>query len=89
MTWTIINSIMSAILIPTVIYNSYVHKKTQRMLNDAELEVKKYLTEVEKSFEKQDKINDEQAKFNEAATTNFMRHEDALRIIVNHIKNAE
>ncbi|MGV0057426.1 hypothetical protein ACQ5RW_00990 [Lactobacillus gasseri] len=50
MTWTIINSIMSAILIPTVIYNSYVHKKTQRMLNDAELEVKKYLTEVEKSF---------------------------------------
>ncbi len=46
----IINSIMSAILIPTVIYNSYVHKKTQRMINDAELEVKKYLTEVEKSF---------------------------------------
>lgn len=53
------------------------------------LEVKKYLTEVEKSFEKQDKINDEQAKFNDAATTNFIRHEDALRIIVNHIKNAE
>lgn len=42
------------------------------MLNDAELEVKKYLTEVEKSFEKQDKINDEQAKFNDAATTNFI-----------------
>ena len=41
---------MSAILIPTVIYNSYVHKKTQRMINDEELEVKKYITEVEKSF---------------------------------------
>lgn len=88
MTWTIINSIMSAILIPVIIYDSYVERKTQKMLNDAELEVKKYLTEVEKSFEKQDKINDEQAKFNDA-TTNFIRHEDALRVIVNHIKNAE
>lgn len=73
---------MSAILIPVIIYDSYIERKTQKMLNDAELEVKKYLTEVEKSFEKQDKIND-------AATTNFIRHEDALRIIVNHIKNAE
>lgn len=31
----------------------------------------------------------QQAKFNDAATTNFIRHEDALRVIVNHIKNAE
>ena len=59
------------------------------MLENAKLELKSYLTEVEKSFEKQDKINDEQVKFNEAATTNFIRHEDALRVIVNHIKNAE
>lgn len=49
---------MSAILIPVIIYDSYIERKTQKMLNDA-------------------------------ATTNFIRHEDALRIIVNHIKNAE
>ncbi len=80
---------MSAILIPVIIYDSYVERKTQKMLNDAELELKKYLTEIEKSFEKQDKINDEQATFNGSATTNFIRHEDALKIIVNHIKNSE
>lgn len=38
---------MSAILIPVIIYDSYIERKTQKMLNDAELEVKKYLTEVE------------------------------------------
>lgn len=47
---------MSAILIPVIIYDSYIERKTQKMLNDAELEVKKYLTEVEKSFENRIKL---------------------------------
>ncbi|MFY1801107.1 hypothetical protein [Lactobacillus paragasseri] len=56
MTWTIINSIMSAILIPVIIYDSYIERKTQKMLNDAELEVKKYLTEVENHLKNRIKL---------------------------------
>ncbi len=47
---------MSAILIPVIIYDSYIERKTQKMLNDAELEVKKYLTEVENHLKNRIKL---------------------------------
>ncbi|MTE02744.1 hypothetical protein [Lactobacillus johnsonii] len=51
--------------------------------------IRKYLNEIEESFEKQERINDVQSKFNGSVTTNFVRHEDALKIIVNYIRDAK
>ncbi|MDD7005605.1 MULTISPECIES: hypothetical protein [Lactobacillus] len=51
--------------------------------------IRKYLNEIEESFEKQERINNAQSNFNESVTTNFIRHEDALKIIVNYIRDAK
>lgn len=59
------------------------------MLDDVQVMLKKYLNETEKSFEKQERINDGQSKFNGSVTTNFIRHEDALKIIVNYIRDVK
>lgn len=59
------------------------------MLDEAQEMIRKYLNEIEESFEKQERINDVQSKFNGSVTTNFVRHEDALKIIVNYIRDAK
>lgn len=51
--------------------------------------IRKYLNETEKSFERQERINNAQSNFDESVTTNFIRHEDALKIIVNYIRDAK
>lgn len=82
MTWIIINSILLVIVSGLIIYNNHLQKSTQKM-------IRKYLNEIEESFEKQERINNAQSNFNESVTTNFIRHEDALKIIVNYIRDAK
>ena len=59
------------------------------MLDDVQEMIRKYLNEIEESFEKQERINNAQSNFNESVTTNFIRHEDTLKIIVNYIRDAK
>lgn len=89
MTWIIINSILSVIVSGLIIYNNHLQKNTHKMLDEAQEMIKKYLNEIEESFEKQERINNAQSNFNESVTTNFIRHEDALKIIVNYIRDAK
>lgn len=89
MTWIIINSILSVILSGLIIYNNHLQKNTHKMLDEAQEMIRKYLNEIEESFEKQERINNAQSNFNESVTTNFIRHEDALKIIVNYIRDAK
>lgn len=89
MTWTIINSVLSVILSALIIYNNHLQKNTHKMLDDVQEMIRKYLNEIEESFEKQERINNAQSNFNESVTTNFIRHEDALKIIVNYIRDAK
>lgn len=89
MTWIIINSVLSVILSALIIYNNHLQKNTHKMLDDVQVMIRKYLNEIEESFEKQERINNAQSNFNESVTTNFIRHEDALKIIVNYIRDAK
>ncbi|CCI82307.1 hypothetical protein CBF58_08745 [Lactobacillus taiwanensis] len=89
MTWIIINSILSVIVSGLIIYNNHLQKNTHKMLDEAQEMIRKYLNEIEESFEKQERINNAQSNFNESVTTNFIRHEDALKIIVNYIRDAK
>lgn len=89
MTWTIINSILSVVLSALIIYNNHLQKNTHKMLDEVQEMIRKYLNETEKSFERQERINDIQSQFNGSVTTNFVRHEDALKIIVNYIRDAK
>lgn len=89
MTWIIINSVLSVILSALIIYNNHLQKNTHKMLDDVQEMIRKYLNEIEESFEKQERINNAQSNFNESVTTNFIRHEDALKIIVNYIRDAK
>lgn len=89
MTWIIIDSILSIIVSALIIYNNHLQKSTQKMLDEVQEMIRKYLNEIEESFEKQERINDRQSKFNESVTTSFIRHEDALKIIVNYIRDAK
>lgn len=89
MTWIIINSILSVILSGLIIYNNHLQKNTHKMLDEAQEMIRKYLNQIEESFEKQERINNAQSNFNESVTTNFIRHEDALKIIVNYIRDAK
>lgn len=89
MTWIIINSILSVIVSGLIIYNNHLQKNTQKMLDEAQEMIRKYLNEIEESFEKQERINNAQSNFNESVTTNFIHHEDALKIIVNYIRDAK
>ena len=59
------------------------------MLDDVQEMIRKYLNEIEESFEKQERINNAQSNFNESVTTNFICHEDTLKIIVNYIRDAK
>lgn len=89
MTWIIINSILSVIVSGLIIYNNHLQKNTHKMLDEAQEMIRKYLNQIEESFEKQERINNAQSNFNESVTTNFIRHEDALKIIVNYIRDAK
>lgn len=89
LTWIIINSILSVIVSGLIIYNNHLQKNTHKMLDEAQEMIRKYLNEIEESFEKQERINNAQSNFNESVTTNFIRHEDALKIIVNYIRDAK
>lgn len=89
MTWIIINSILSVILSALIIYNNHLQKHTNKMLDEVQEMIRKYLNETEKSFERQERINNAQSNFDESVTTNFIRHEDALKIIVNYIRDAK
>lgn len=89
MTWIIINSILSVIVSGLIIYNNHLQKNTHKMLDEAQEMIRKYLNEIEESFEKQERINNAQSNFNESVTTNFIRHEDGLKIIVNYIRDAK
>lgn len=89
MTWIIINSILSVIVSGLIIYNNHLQKNTHKMLDEAQEMIRKYLNEIEESFEKQERINNAQSNLNESVTTNFIRHEDALKIIVNYIRDAK
>lgn len=89
MTWIIIDSILSVIVSGLIIYNNHLQKNTHKMLDEAQEMIRKYLNEIEESFEKQERINNAQSNFNESVTTNFIRHEDALKIIVNYIRDAK
>ena len=89
MTLIIINAILSVIVSGLIIYNNHLQKNTHKMLDEVQEMIRKYLNETEKSFERQEKINDVQSQFNGSVTTNFVRHEDALKIIVNYIRDAK
>lgn len=89
MTWIIINSILSVILSALIIYNNHLQKHTNKMLDEVQEMIRKYINETEKSFERQERINNAQSNFDESVTTNFVRHEDALKIIVNYIRDAK
>lgn len=89
MTLIIINAILSVIVSGLIIYNNHLQKNTHKMLDEAQEMIRKYLNEIEESFEKQERINNAQSNFNESVTTNFIRHEDALKIIVNYIRDAK
>lgn len=89
MTWIIINSILSVILSALIIYNNHLQKHTNKMLDEVQEMIRKYINETEKSFERQERINNAQSNFDESVTTNFIRHEDALKIIVNYIRDAK
>ena len=89
LTWIIINSILSVIVSGLIIYNNHLQKNTHKMLDEAQEMIRKYLNEIKESFEKQERINNAQSNFNESLTTNFIRHEDALKIIANYIRDAK
>lgn len=93
MTWTIIDTIVTTIntivmiaLIIVMIQNSLLQIKNRKRMDELNHQLKYYAMETEKSFDKQGTINSEQIKFNQSVTENIIRHEDALRIIVNYIK---
>lgn len=65
LTWIIINSILSVIVSGLIIYNNHLQKNTHKMLDEAQEMIRKYLNEIEKSFEKQERINNAQSNFNE------------------------
>lgn len=65
LTWIIINSILSVIVSGLIIYNNHLQKNTHKMLDEAQEMIRKYLNEIEESFEKQERINNAQSNFNE------------------------
>ena len=64
LTWIIINSILSVIVSGLIIYNNHLQKNTHKMLDEAQEMIRKYLNEIEESFEKQERINNAQSNFN-------------------------
>ena len=65
MTWLIINSILSVILSALIIYNNHLQKDTNKMLDEVQEMIRKYLNETEKSFERQERINNAQFLMNQ------------------------
>lgn len=82
MIWTIINTIGSLTVIVLCLYNNYLQKQTQQFSKKALHEIDEYYKAMSKAF-------DAQTKFNDSATNNIERHKEALRIIVNYIKDGE
>lgn len=63
-------------------YNSYMQKQASQLSKQALHEIDEYYKTIAKTV-------DAQARFNDSATNNIERHEEALRIIVNYIKDGE
>lgn len=82
MIWTIINTIGPWIVIALALYNNHLQKKTQRLYE-------KMLDELDKQYETIAEAFEAQTEFNGSAVDNIERHEEALKIIVNHIKAGE
>lgn len=73
---------MSIFLIYALNYNSRMQKQTRQFSKQALHEIDEYYKAMSKAF-------DAQTRFNDSATNNIERHEEALRIIVNYIKDGE
>lgn len=82
MIWTIINTIGPLTVIVLCLYNNYLQKQTRQFSKQALREIDEYYKAMSKAF-------DAQTRFNDSATNNIERHEEALRIIVNYIKDGE
>lgn len=82
MIWTIINTIGSLTVIVLCLYNNYLQKQTRQFSKQA-------LREIDEHYKAMSKAFDAQTKFNDSVTNNIERHEEALRIVVNHIKDGE
>lgn len=82
MIWTIINTIGPLTVIVLCLYNNYLQKQTRQFSKKALREIDEYYKAMSKAF-------DAQTRFNDSATNNIERHEEALRIIVNYIKDGE
>lgn len=82
MIWTIINTVGSLTVIVLCLYNNHLQKQTRQLSKQALREIDEYYKMISKAF-------DAQTKFNDSTVDNFERHEEAMRIIANQIKERE
>lgn len=82
MIWTIINTIGPLTVIILCLYKNYLQKQTRQLFKQTLREIDEYYKTMSKAF-------DAQTKFNNSTVDNIERHEEALRIIVNYIKDGE
>lgn len=64
------------------LYKNYLQKQTRQLFKQTLREIDEYYKTMSKAF-------DAQTKFNNSTVDNIERHEEALRIIVNYIKDGE